>query len=334
VMAPDAGLDAASTPADAAARLDGPTRLVLTVTGAPPAIVELCAREAETQCRQLEQCDPQTFVGTYNDATFCRARVQNTCRNNLQNPAVRLTVAGYTSCVDDLAKRTCLDVYWGRRPASCTSPMGNAAENGGCSATRDCQQGLTCRFEPNVRCGRCVPGLMAGDRCSLAPGECVLGTRCVRDECVADLPLGAPCKRTIAGCAAGLICTDAGCAERTGAKGTDCGRADVCDPTRKLYCNLATAQCDDLPAPTAKIGDGCDSYNEMGYAVRCVAGSYCEQNAGTTGGHCRKYAAVGEACDSVRGPLCAAPATCSRNECRVAEIVFATALPMFPAVCQ
>jgi hypothetical protein len=175
---------------------------------------------------------------------------------------------------------------------------------------------------------------MAGDRCSLAPGECVLGTRCVRDECVADLPLGAPCKRTVAGCATGLICTDMGCAERTGTKGTACGRADVCDPTKNLYCNLATALCDDLPAPAAKEGSGCDTYTEMGHAVLCAPGLYCEENAGTTGGRCRKYAAVGEACDTLRGPLCAAPASCFRGACKVPEIVVSTELPRFPAVCQ
>ena len=333
-MVADAAIDAAPVAADAAARLDAPTRLVFTVPGAPPAIADLCAKEAETHCTQLKQCAPDAFATSYNDDAYCKARVQSTCRSNVQDPSRHVTVEVYTACVNDLAKRTCLDVYWGRRPPSCTPLMGNTAENGGCASTRDCQQGLTCRFEPNVRCGKCVPGLMAGDRCSLAPSECVLGTRCVRDECTADLALGAACKRTIAGCATGLICTDAGCAERTGGKGTACGRADVCDPTKNLYCNLYTALCDDLPAPTAKLGDGCDTYNDMGYAVRCMAGLYCEPNAGTTGGRCRKYAAAGEACDTLRGPQCAAPATCSRGECRVAEIVFATALPTFPPVCQ
>jgi hypothetical protein len=333
-VGPDAGIDSASAAADAAPRLDAPTRLVYTVAGAPADVADLCMREAETHCSQLERCAPATFKTSYNDPSVCRARVQNTCRLNVQDPSRRVTVAAYTTCVDDLAKRTCLDVYWGRRPASCTPPMGNTAENGACSATRDCQQGLTCRFEPNARCGKCVPGLMAGDRCSLAPGECVLGTSCVRDECTAALPLGAPCKRTIAGCATGLICTDAGCAERTGDKGTACGRADVCDPTKNLYCNLATALCDDLPPPGGKLGDNCDTYNEMGYAVSCMPGLYCEANAGTTGGRCRKYAAAGEGCDSLRGPLCLPPAVCSRGECRVAEIVFGTALPQFPAVCQ
>jgi hypothetical protein len=323
-----------ASPGDAAARLDGPTRLVYTVAGAPPAIADLCMREAETHCSQLERCSPDVFKASYNDPAVCRARIQNTCRINVQDPSRRVTPAAYATCVDDLAKRTCLDVYWGRRPASCTPPMGNAAANGACSTTRDCQQGLTCRFDPNARCGKCVPGLMAGERCSLAPGECVLGTSCVRDECVAALPLGGSCKRTIASCATGLICTDAGCAERTGVKGTACGRADVCDPTKNLYCNLATALCDDLPAPAAKLTESCDTFNEMGYAVRCMEGLYCEENAGTTGGRCRKYAVTGEACDSLRGPLCLPPATCSRGECRVAEIVFATQLPTFPAVCQ
>jgi MYXO-CTERM domain-containing protein len=331
--APMVAADAASL-VDAAAPLDGPARLVFTVVGAPPAVVDLCVREAEITCRQLAQCAPDTFLASYNDDAWCRARIQNTCRNNLQDPSRHLTVEAYAACVDDLDKRTCLDAHWGRRPASCTPPMGNTSENGACATTRDCQQGLTCRLEANARCGTCVPGLMAGDRCSLAPAECVLGTRCVRDECAVDLPLGAPCKRTIAGCATGLICTDAGCAERTGTKGAACGRADICDPTKNLYCNLATALCDDLPAPSAKPGEICDIYNEMGYAVRCMAGLYCEQNAGTAGGHCRKYAAAGEACDSLRGPLCLPPTTCSRGACRVAEIVFATDLPKFPAVCQ
>jgi hypothetical protein len=330
--APDASI-AADAPADAAGP-DVPTRLVYTVVGAPPEIADLCAREAETHCRQLEQCAPDTFRTSYNDAAVCRARVQNTCRTNVQDPSRHVTAAAYTTCVDDLARRTCQDVYWGRRPPSCSPPMGNTAENGSCANTRDCQQGLTCRLEPNARCGTCVPGLMAGQRCSLAPGECVLGTSCVRDECTASLAPGAPCKRTIAGCATGLVCTDAGCAERTGIKGTDCGRADVCDPTKNLYCNLATALCDDLPAPSAKLNEGCDTYNDMGYAVRCMAGLYCEQNAGTTGGHCRKYAAAGEACDTLRGPLCSAPGSCSRGVCKVAEIVFATEPPKFPAVCQ
>jgi hypothetical protein len=211
--------------------------------------------------------------------------------------------------------------------------MGNTAENGACAVTRDCQLGLTCRTD-GARCGRCVPALQAGERCSLAPSECVLGTRCVRDECVADLALGAPCKRTIAGCGTGLICTDAGCAERTGGKGTPCGRADVCDPTRNLYCNLATALCDDLPAPTGKEGDACSTYAEMGYPIRCLPGLYCEANMGFAGGRCRKYALTGEPCDSVRGPSCAQPATCFRGACRVAEIVYSPDLPRFSAPCQ
>jgi hypothetical protein len=162
----------------------------------------------------------------------------------------------------------------------------------------------------------------------------VFGTRCVRDECTADLALGAPCKHGVASCGTGLICTDAGCADRTGGKGTPCGRADVCDPTKNLYCNLATALCDDLPAPTGKEGSGCDTYTDMGYPVRCLPGLYCELNMGTTGGHCRKYGLTGDPCDSVRGPQCAAPAVCSRGSCKVPEIVFSTAPLTFPAVCQ
>jgi hypothetical protein len=329
----DARSDAATTRADAP-RDSAPVRVVYTVAGAPPAVAELCAKEAETHCRQLRECAPATFVSSYNDDAHCRARVQNGCRQAVQDPARRLPLEVYTTCVTDLAKRTCLDVYYGRRPPSCLAAIGNAAQNAGCLSTRDCQLGLTCRFEENVRCGKCASALMAGERCSLAPGECVLGTRCVRDECVADLPMGAPCKRTIAACAAGLICTDDGCAERTGGKGTPCGRADVCDPTKKLYCNLVTALCDDLPPPAAKDREPCDTYNEMGYAVRCVDGFYCEENAGTTGGRCRKFAAPGEACDNLRGPRCAQPATCFRGECRVAEIIYSAELPKFQGACQ
>ena len=44
-------------------------------------------------------------------------------------------------------------------------------------------RGAYCRFDPGAPCGKCVPALQAGDRCSLAPADCVFGTRCVRDEC-------------------------------------------------------------------------------------------------------------------------------------------------------
>jgi MYXO-CTERM domain-containing protein len=332
----DAAAPDAAMPADVtSARLDAaPTHLVFTVPGAPPAIADLCAQEAQTQCTQLKMCAPQSFTASYGDDATCSARVEASCRTNVQDPARHTTVDAYTACVADLGKRSCLDVYYARRPASCSPPMGNTAENGPCTNTRDCVLGLTCRLDSSGRCGSCVPALMAGDRCSLAPGECVFGTRCVRDECTADLALGAPCKRTVAGCGVGLICTDAGCAEHTGDKGAACGRADICDPTKNLYCNLTTALCDDLPAPTGKERDPCDSYADMGFPIRCMSGLYCELNMGTTGGHCRKYAAVGEACDTLRGPQCAAPAVCSRGVCKIAGIVYGNTPPTFPPACK
>jgi hypothetical protein len=331
----DAGVDA---PVDARAA-DGPrdagpeARSVLTVPNAPADIVAACNQEADIVCPRLKQCDPQTFAELYNDDAFCRARTLTTCRLNLLDPARKMTALSYATCIADLRTLTCLDVYWGRRPASCSPPQGNLPVDSACAVTRECQPGLACRVSEGARCGRCVTAVPAGARCSVAPRECTVGTRCVRDECVVDLKLGEPCKRTVASCSLGLICTDAGCAERTGVKGTSCARADVCDPTKQLYCNLLTGLCDDLPAPAAKENENCADFVEMGYQPRCLPGLYCQLNAGTTGGRCRKYADLGGDCDDSRGPLCAPPALCFRRFCRVPEIVYGTTIPSITSAC-
>ena len=306
----------------------------ITVTMAPPEVASVCDMEAEFFCRRIAECNAPYFADVYGDAALCRARVTATCRNTVLDPSRRFTAQLYATCVADLLKQSCHDVHYFRRPPSCNSPPGTGRMDAPCATVRDCDPALTCRVADGVRCGTCVPALVAGERCSVAPRECATGTRCVRDECVVDLKVGQACKRTVAGCEPGLICTDAGCAERTGQKGTDCMKADVCDPTKGLYCNLTTGLCDDLPPPAAKENEACSHYVPMGFQARCESGLYCEQNAGTTGGRCRKFATAGQPCDSQRGPRCLPPAVCFNLTCRVPTVVQATRPPTFAGPCQ
>jgi hypothetical protein len=308
---------------DAADTGDGGLGPTFTVSAAPPDVAAACARHAEVYCRRLDECMPNGVRRNFGELPFCLARRDQACRVDLLTPGRTESPARRLSCADAVDRQSCRDFMFSRPLAACDYPAGTVKQGGGCHRSSMCAAGLACEVETDEQCGTCQPALAVGGDCSFWSGGCPQGTLCYADQCLMPLTLAAACKRTAAACLGGMICTDAGCVEKSGDVGADCARNDVCDPLKSLFCDLASGKCAALPVPV-EVGKPCGVVDASGAASRCEETAACfAPPASPTRRVCVARLPAGSKCDTATGPLCTPPAECTRGVCVVPRIVMA-----------
>jgi hypothetical protein len=289
---------------------------------APAPVIEACQRYAAAYCERYEACVPQRgLVNTFGDQTFCRARREIVCRQDLLTPGRTESPERRTACAAAISAQDCRGFYFGRPLAACDFPPGALARGAPCFRGSQCGAGLSCEIPTDEACGTCEPMHEPGGDCSFWTGGCPQGMGCYADQCLAPLKLGEACKRTAAACLGGLTCAAQGCAEANGAVGADCSRGDVCDVMKGLYCDITVGRCAANPAPVA-AGQPCGVVDAKGVRSLCAEGVTCFAPASApTRRTCIPKVAAGQPCNLLTGILCVSPAECVRNQCIVPAIV-------------
>jgi hypothetical protein len=287
----------------------------------PAPVEEACRRYAEVYCGRLGECAPARVMTDFGSPALCQARRDQGCRTDFLAPSRNEMPTHRMACAQALATQICRDFLLGRALPACDAPPGALTAGAACFRSSQCGQGLLCKQEVDS-CGTCQPALAVGADCGWWAGGCPAGTSCFDDLCLARRKRGEDCKKTPAPCEPGTECTAAGCADKIADRGVSCTAADLCDPTKGLYCNLTTGACEPLPAPVAD-GERCNTFDKNGAPVSCGPDATCfaPSSSVTAVRTCVASADVGQPCDLAMGKQCKVPATCAGGVCVVPMVV-------------
>lgn len=228
-----------------------------------------CASRAAAYCSRFEECNPNGFIGAFENMDICIEVQTEAC----ENPSPwNFEPVDRAAC--EAAQAEGCDAFFpgvGGLPAACAPAPGPVTRDGSCGLDAQCgtENGtrLYCRGVQNPVCedGNCYPPTPAGSQCNASrfdPCDTYAGYACVRpfDEMSANTrcleveygELNAPCARgTEKQCAAGYRCHE-GLKQCKPAV----GEGLTCDPDHPLCDERFGLECRWVEADPGTGGDG------------------------------------------------------------------------------
>ncbi|MBM4342128.1 MAG: hypothetical protein FJ100_01980 [Deltaproteobacteria bacterium] len=282
--------------------------------GDPNAVA--CDALGAAWCKAVAACAPYLVSSQYGDIANCGKRQAAVCMARVTAPDTGYNAAAIQGCATALPGALECEYYTAIDAVSACQPKAGKRKNAEpCGDHSQCQSGLCSGLDAGM-CGQCLSRVASGKACS-ATADCEFGLSCVATQsvkvCTPRSPVGGTCDKSKV-CLAPAVCIGGGCVAPAGL-GKPCDTAAKnCDAGAGHYCHDHKAVC--TAYQVAKEGEPCGYFD--GDRVACAHGATCKL-AGGGKGTCEKQADNGGSCSVGQAAPCRAGLVCNAGVCGVTK---------------
>jgi hypothetical protein len=271
---------------------------------------QAAADAAKAYCERAQACAPAYVTFGYGDVGTCEARFTKELLPVFGAPGSSSTPAQTEACAQAIPQASCADLLARKNPAPCQTLPGMLANGAACGADPQCA-GTRCKVAPDAVCGMCTAPAAAGASCGV-DGDCQPDMTCLNGTCAQYGDENATCSATQP-CRPDLGCVGGICTTPLPA-GSACTATHQCDEVHGVFCNPATAKCENIAF--ASTGGACGLVSNA-LVVCSGPGSLCNGSSNPPyKGTCIGFAQDGASCNTTAGPLCDVGSACVGGTCQ------------------